>query len=421
MNGLDDSDENEYKVFPDTGCMDDGAMSDEEPVRKKFQSEMGGGKVPQVHIDSDDDLSSGAYESWDDEPPKKVIAQIKSNGLRKLQAPGMGSIKFSKSKSTIQLNGFSKPVENKDLNNDFNNKETVSSTKGHDWVNLGTNNPWSNQEFNDNNDNNINMKTTPDQVINPKPKNEEEDFKHIEGDAIDRTGESIDNPMLWDEPKDKLWEEEDVNAILSNWDHRDDIKSPQNSEENIIDDFEPDFKTPVRHRVQDSPLRRSTYVTRSVDMKLRKSRLDNPIESFNNNEEFRYYLRSDSQVLFSLLDIDSKNLEFPNHDQPITENLASDYDYDYGNEIEIDSKPKLEWFKECSKFIRHKLKNHKEKRKHRQILRIDNKENNDNNSKNPRNTFDFREYTGVAFKNYLRGNKMDLKIVPIYHNQIFKK
>jgi hypothetical protein len=98
MNGLDDSDENENefgmnKMFPDTGCMDDSVIHDEIPVRETNQSVRGGGKVSQVHIDSDDDISSGAHESSDDEQPKQAIIKLKSNGLKKLQAPGNGGLK----------------------------------------------------------------------------------------------------------------------------------------------------------------------------------------------------------------------------------------------------------------------------------------------------------------------------------------
>lgn len=257
------------------------------------------------------------------------------------------------------------------------------------------------------------MATNIEKINSAKSQDLKEGREIIDNVDLNQSQKSIDNPMLWDEQNSKLNEEDDIDTILKNWDHRDsdnthkdNIKGLEKSEENIIDDFEPEFMTPRRREVRESPIRRSTYVKRSIDMRLSESRWNNPIESFKNNEDFRYYLRSDTQVLFSLLDIDSKNLELIDNDKWIDENVDSDYD------SEADNKLKLELFKDWSRFIRHKLKNHKEKRKHRQLLRINNKENDETNStsKKSKNPFDFQEYTGVNFKNYLRGVKLDLKI-----------
>lgn len=263
-----------------------------------------------------------------------------------------------------------------------------------------------------------------DEINSAKPQDLKLARRNEDDIDLNQSQKSIDNPMLWDEQNPKLNDEEDVDAILKNWEDRDmnnankhNIKGLEKSEENILDDFEPDFITPRRLGVRDSPIRRSTYVRRSIDMRLRESRWSNPIESFQNNEDFRYYLRSDTQVLFSLLDIDSKNLELTDKDQLIEENVESDYDSEAGDKL------KLELFKDWSKFIRHKLKNHKEKRKHRQLLRINNKENDEasSNPKKANNPFDFQEYTGVNFKNYLRGVKLDLKISQSAYMQALSK
>lgn len=54
---------------------------------------------------------------------------------------------------------------------------------------------------------------------------------------------------------------------------------------------------------------------RSVDQRLRESRPANPFESCKDIDDFRFHLRSDTQVLFSLADIDSKHIDIPKPSQ----------------------------------------------------------------------------------------------------------
>jgi hypothetical protein len=67
---------------------------------------------------------------------------------------------------------------------------------------------------------------------------------------------------------------------------------------------------------------------------------------------------------------------------------------------------KMQTISKGLKFINHKLRNKKEKRKHAQILRFVNKENKDYNQREEKKTKipdQVRVYPGVVSKTYLRG------------------
>lgn len=74
-----------------------------------------------------------------------------------------------------------------------------------------------------------------------------------------------------------------------------------------------------------------------------------------------------------------------------------------------ESNLKIQTISKGLKFINHKLRNKKDKRKHAQILRFINKENKDYNEgdeKKPRVPGQVRVYPGVVSKTYLRGTIM---------------
>lgn len=230
---------------------------------------------------------------------------------------------------------------------------------------------------------------------------------------FDHTHKSVENPMLWEEQSNKPQEEDDeeIDRIMDSWQERDQIESKENqlstprqlgtTREVDFDDFMTPNRSPGYGR--DTTPRRSAYVRRSVHNRNTHSQAGNPFERYEDDQDFRYNLRGDTQVLFSLLDIDSKHIELFHKG---ARNITIEEEH---KKTETVNAPKfeLESISECCKFISHKYKNHKEKRKQNQILRLVNKENSGDNE-STRHKWDQlgfmnREYPGVTTKNYLKG------------------
>jgi hypothetical protein len=123
------------------------------------------------------------------------------------------------------------------------------------------------------------------------------------------------NPMLWEEQSSKMDEEkdEDADQILKEWEIRDGQEMLTHHSEDPHDEeleFTPDFtditinKRPNRMK----NIRKSAYVKRSVDNRLKDNKFVNPFGNFKTDEDFRYQLRGDTQVLYSLTEIGNSSV-----------------------------------------------------------------------------------------------------------------
>lgn len=242
---------------------------------------------------------------------------------------------------------------------------------------------------------------------------ENEATKNDSNFNFDHTQKSAENPMLWEEQSNKPEEDDDeeIDKIMGAWQERDQIEIKDNPQTTPRQfgitheiDFD-DFMTPSRSPGpgRDTTPRRSAYLRRSVHHRNTHSQTMNPFEKYDDEEDFRYNLRADTQVLFSLLDIDSKHIELfhkGGKHVPI-ENETRKSEAEYTPKIEVES------VSECCKFISLKYKNHKAKRKQNQILRLVNKENTRDNDAGTHKWDQLGymdlDYPGVNTKTYLKG------------------
>ena len=161
------------------------------------------------------------------------------------------------------------------------------------------------------------------------------------------------------------------------------------------------FSTPASSKLKGrlTSARKSTYIRRSVNFQLKEKQSINPFIEFKEHDDYRFYLRSNTQVLYSSLEIDSKHIDLINQKPNIKLNEER------WNKL-IQNSNEAEWISNSLNFVSNKLKNHKEKHKQIQILRVNNQENrvdNVNNDKKNKSIFGLK-YEGVEVKTYLRGN-----------------
>lgn len=329
MNGLDDSDDEKANhMFGNTACIDDSFETNTISSQRPNQSKTVQGKISQIVGDSDDDISSGADESEEDSPPKGN-ATSKSNGLKRLPLPGQRAMKKTKSAfapSTLNFNNSNQKemkVDNEKSKNISKPNGVMASTTSQGWGNFNMANPWSSSAVpepqNKSPEPSSYFKEDPKILLKPL---EKESSKSIEEEKIQ---ESQDNPMLWDEQSNKCDEpEDDIDKILNDWEQRDaneniDFSTPYQTNHDSLsqskENFEIDFSTPPRSSSKPHKPRTSAYVRRSIDQRIRDSRPNNPFESFADIEDFRFNLRGDTQVLFSLCNIDSKHIDINSYDQ----------------------------------------------------------------------------------------------------------
>ena len=145
-------------------------------------------------------------------------------------------------------------------------------------------------------------------------------------------------------------------------------------------------------------IRKSTYVRRSVKRQLKEKVSINPFVEFKDFDDYRYFLRGSTQVLFSSREIDSKHIDLISQAPNITLNEGPPI---------LQNPMQVEWssMESCFGFISNSLKNQKEWNNQNQILRVKNKdEKHDNNEKDKRpRLFGIEKYEGVNMKTYLRG------------------
>lgn len=235
----------------------------------------------------------------------------------------------------------------------------------------------------------------------------------------DNFWESNENP-LWSQNNDNgLYQEENVVEVSNAWE----VEIGQESNGIMV---EPPQKPKEEYKLNDNsnldlPVEghnrkcsQSNYDVKSLNFRSEQSRCQNPFQNFQNIEDFKYYIRGDSQILFSIWDIDSKNLDIFSI-QKIEENKSpnSNSNSDFENEND-NCEFQIEDWDNWLKFIKNTFKKYKKKRKHRMILRVNNIEEGvgETRRKYDRNW----EFKGVNIKNYLRGVSVDLKIQKRYFN-----
>lgn len=233
-----------------------------------------------------------------------------------LPAPSKGGNRI---KAPKQANG----LHNNNLSNQNKSKTPILTTKTEGMhlnnsdenvnsfdFNCSKNYPWS-ASINEVSKKKKNEFKTPDKEKIEEVKFEV-DFKNQPESSNQRVLSSTlrtdNNPMLWEEQNSKIEEDgdEEVDKIVKDWEVRDGQQMlTHHSEDPNCDelDFTPDFtdidKRP--NRLRDS--RKSAYVKRSVEGRLKDNKFINPFGNFKTDEDFRYQLRGDTQVLYSLTEI----------------------------------------------------------------------------------------------------------------------
>ena len=158
-------------------------------------------------------------------------------------------------------------------------------------------------------------------------------------------------------------DEDELNNIIESWN----IRDTQNSTKSIYDtptlkptpdqisDVEDGFSTPKQKNRTSliTPSRKSAYVRRSVDRRNKETSHHDPFVENKDSEDFRFDLRADTQVLYSLLDIDSKHIDLG---QKHAEGLVNETQLNSELEIPQATKFEISEISECLRFITHKYK-----------------------------------------------------------------
>jgi len=218
--------------------------------------------------------------------------------------------------------------------------------------------------------------------------------------------QSHDNPLCWEGNNHEVHQEENIIETRNTSDFKNIEETPQKPKEEIkiSQDSNNNFDSKIFLRKKSANI----IVRKSLDLRSWESRCSNPFKNFKNLEDFKYYIRGDSQILFSICNIDSNHLdEFWNHKLSLKKysNSESDIENESDNwEFQIED------LSNCMKFIKNTFTKYKQKRRHRMILRVNNQENEDQENNNIFPVNNNKEYEGVQIKNYLRGISVNTKM-----------
>lgn len=246
--------------------MDDSFESNALPSSRPSQHLSSLGKVSQVVVDSDDDISSGANESSDEEQKVSGNKTTRANGLRKIPLPGQKPLKKLKSAFHPKENGINSHAQNVKLKQNEkavsfkspNVGATEQSFSG-SWANFNMANPWASSA--------VPEPQNSFSGISKDGKTKVEENKYSDGVEIRNTKgapgdpmlensqKSIENPMLWEDNSNRNQENEaDVDQILKDWEDRDAQEHQTDSIQDAPDIFtkddqlDIDFSTPPRNK-----------------------------------------------------------------------------------------------------------------------------------------------------------------------------
>lgn len=214
----------------------------------------------------------------------------------------MNGISKLKTAPLNKLNGIQN--SNKSPENQNNNECINQNGNENEWGDFQGSNPWG-----------INVKQSSEEpkghLDNLKSKEETKswednvEYEITRGESkekLDELLQSKENPMLW----------EDSNKVI----HEENISDDSPHNENTCNVEDKIVETPKKPRVDtENPFGsevnlasrkkrtisiENSLVRKSVDTRRRESRCINPFTNFENIEDFKYYIRGDSQILFSL-------------------------------------------------------------------------------------------------------------------------